>query len=113
MTPLSKTQTTVNVRRTLVRHWIDLDRLTILPVRETVIVSGEFRVNRPDTNREATASLLSILEEELRRCHGVKRVRFDLENWTRDDLGEWVPVNKGRQGDSKGRRKPGTDQPGA
>ena len=97
MNQLSKTQTTIHVRRALVRHYIDLDRLSIVPVRGTVIVSGELHVIRRDKKsrgQESTGSLLNLLEEELRRCHGVQRVRFDLDNWTRDDLGNWIPFQK-------------------
>lgn len=88
---LTKTQTAIYVRRALVRHWIDLERLSIRPVRDAIIVSGEIRLHRPSSATNGVAGLLHILEDELRRLHGVRRVRFELDNWTKDDAGGWIP----------------------
>ena len=90
----SRAQTTVNVRRALIRHWIDLDQIIISPTRNHVRVSGRIETIQRDVDPMGMASLLTILEEEIRRCKGVDRVIFDLENWTKNSEGEWIETDK-------------------
>ncbi|TDJ69818.1 MAG: hypothetical protein E2O39_10945 [Planctomycetota bacterium] len=92
---ISRTQITANVRKALIRHWIDLECLKITPSRGVVRVSGELRTLRRDVRHEGLTSLLQILEDEIRRCHGVERVLFDLTNWQKDLKGDWVCTRGG------------------
>ena len=94
----SRAQTTVNVRRAMIRHWIDLDQINISPQRGYVRVSGRVRTLQRDVNTRGIASLLVILEEDIRRCKGVERVLFDLENWHKNSEGEWIEVRRGHTG---------------
>lgn len=87
---VSRTQITANVRKALIRHWIDLEALCITPMRGIVRVSGELRTLRREVRHEGMASLLKILEDEIRRCDGVDRVLFELVNWQKNLQGEWV-----------------------
>ncbi len=91
---ISRAQTTVNVRRALIRHWIDLDQLTVSPQRGYVRVSGRIELIQRDAELQGMASLLLILEEEIRRVKGVDRVLFDLDNWTKNSEGDWVPTER-------------------
>lgn len=86
---LSRTQTNVAVRQVLVRHWIDLSSLQILPQRDRVRVTGTIQVKREMPSPQGMASLLAILENEIRACHGVRQVIFDLDNWLKDIEGGW------------------------
>jgi hypothetical protein len=87
---ISRTQITANVRKALIRHWIDLECLCITPSRGVVRVSGELRTLRREVRHEGVVNLLQILEDEIRRCQGVDRVLFELNNWQKDLQGEWV-----------------------
>ena len=87
---ISRTQITANVRKALIRHWVDLECLNITPSRGVVRVTGELRTLRREVRHEGATSLLQILEDEIRRCHGVDRVLFELTNWQKNLQGEWI-----------------------
>ena len=85
-----------DIRRVLVRHWIDLGVLSIRTTGGVVRVCGV--LNRlhhtPDV---LTGSAVGNLFKEIRANRQVKRIVVTLDNWT-DSEGGWKQVGKGGGG---------------
>ena len=69
------------VRSVFARHWLDLQRVRFASFRGTVRVQGELVVLGGEGRLEPTK--IEVLETEIRRIGGVKRIVFDLANWRR------------------------------
>ena len=76
-----------DVRRHLVRRWLDVDRLDIGTTNGVVYLIGTFeplvqgnakRQSRQDTN--SLIKLVVVVEKEIRRLRGVREVVFQLSN---------------------------------
>jgi len=80
------------VRQVLTRHWYDLSKTNFASRRGIVRMIGELRKVGRGQDGQVESAQLETLDTELRRLKGVQRVHFDLDNWRRNDDGEWVPV---------------------
>jgi len=75
------------VRKALVRHWIDLGKLSMRSTRGVVHLSGELhKISNTDGPLD-TAMVLTILQE-IKRIRNVKRVTTDFRNWVYKE-GTW------------------------
>ncbi len=81
-----------SVRSILFRHWIDLQRLSFGSFRGTIRVKGE--LSFLGSNASANLGQLETIESEIRSIRGVKRVCFELSNWSRSDHGKWTCSDK-------------------
>lgn len=81
------------VRKVLVRHWIDLGRVSMRTTRGVVRLSGELRTLRNPKDELSTALILTILTE-IRRIKNVRRITTDFINWVYKD-GMWQEPSTG------------------
>ena len=82
------------VRQVLTRHWYDLSKTNFASRRGIVRMIGELRKLGREQDGKLDPSQLESLDTELRHLEGVQRVHFDLDNWRRNDDGQWVPVDE-------------------
>lgn len=78
------------VRRVLVKHWIDLGRLSIRSAASRVYIRG-YLDRIYGNNEEITPTLVDTIFTEIKRVKGVKNVNPELENWS-NQTGGWKPV---------------------
>ena len=86
---LQRTDLDINrhVRRILVKHWIDLGRISIRTTRGSVLVYG--LLQRIAGSREPlTTPLVESIFMDIKRIKGVRMVRAHLENWSNEG-GRW------------------------
>lgn len=77
---LSDAHINSRVRGVFARHWIDLQKVQFASSRGAVRISGElcFLDSEDDEDgAECTRARREILEYEIKRIRGVKRVHFD------------------------------------
>jgi hypothetical protein len=75
------------VRKVLVRHWIDLGKVSMRTTRGVVHLSGELR-KLYHAREELNTALVLTLVSEIRRIRNVRRVNTDFDNWQYKD-GTW------------------------
>lgn len=69
-----------NVRRVLVRHWVDLGRVAIRSAGGRVTISGKIQLLR-GVKHSMDAQLMETIYLELNRIKEVKRLTIELDNW--------------------------------
>ena len=75
------------VRRLLVKHWVDLGRVSVRTSKGKVIIFGNLR--RIEGQRgPLTTPIVDALFYEISRIREVKSVRGRLENWINEG-GRW------------------------
>jgi hypothetical protein len=74
------------VRRVLVRHWIDLGRISIRAQKGRVTLRGILD-KLPESDQTLTGAVLESMFGDIRRLHGVQRVNTELENWEQTSFG--------------------------
>jgi len=80
------------IRAALVRHWIDLGKLSIRSVMGKVKLHGS--LNRIYGKKEdLTPAVVETMFLDIKRIRGVHSVIADVDNWT-DAGGKWQPLNK-------------------
>ena len=85
-----------NIRKVLVRHWVDLGRLRMSSAGGRIYIRGLLtKIPGQGTTDLATANVDAIFSE-LKRIPHVKWVSADLENWT-DANGTWIPIEQKKQ----------------
>ena len=77
------------VRSLLASHWVDLQYLNIGSYHGTVRLNGELRYLGARDGLSTDAAKLELIEGEVRRVKGVKRVHLDLLNWRKNHKGLW------------------------
>ena len=71
------TQIISGVRSVLAKHWIDLNALRMTVTRAgTVRIAGEVLLLPGRFPREPGGSKMDLIQADIRRVHGVLRVRF-------------------------------------
>jgi hypothetical protein len=68
------------VRRILVRHWIDLGKITARTTRCVVTLNGSL-MRLPHIAPEVDATAPGTILEEIRRIPDVRRLQINLDNW--------------------------------
>lgn len=81
------------IRVVLVRHMIDIGRLSIQITMSRVSLCGSL-CRLPGVTMELTPSIIRTIFSELGMIHGIRRVEGDFENWKQTDrLGvAWSPI---------------------
>jgi hypothetical protein len=74
------------VRRVLVRHWIDLGRISIRTQNGRVTLHGILD-KLPESDQPLAGTVVECLFDDIRRIHGVKRVLAEIQNWDQTSFG--------------------------
>jgi hypothetical protein len=84
------------VRQILVRHWIEVDSISANAINGVLYVRGyiQFRAAKRSLAGDITPEFLERLERELKLIRDLKKIRWQLENWDRDETG-WIPQGEG------------------
>ena len=80
-------------RKVLVRHWIDLGRISLRSTGGTIRVRGTL-ARLPGYNDELIAPVVDAMFNEISRIRGVNRIMADLDGWDCDG-GIWKQTGKG------------------
>ncbi len=83
-----------NVRRVMVRHWIDLGRIGIHSANGVVSIRGSLHV-LPGVQTALTTKVISNLFVELRRVDNIRALQIEFDNWVEVD-GSWQPFGNAR-----------------
>ena len=92
-----------DIRKVLIRHWIDLGKVSFRSANGRVWVRGAMQ-RIAGVREELTSALMDIMFNDLKRIRGVSSVNAELDNWT-NALGKWHPLDKG-----KGKAAPGQER---
>ena len=76
-----------SIRRVMVKHWIDLGRVSVRSTQGRVLIRGALQ-RVPGTPSELTTPLVEAMMAEMKRLPGVKRIQAHLDNWIQDG-GRW------------------------
>ena len=79
------------VRKVMVRHWIDLGKLSMRTTRGVVRLSGALS-RLPGAAGHLNCALIITILSEIKRVTHVRRVSADFTNWTRTGIDGWTPV---------------------
>ncbi len=78
------------VRSVLVKHWIDLGRLSVRSTDGKLYVRGALS-RIAGVNEELTSAIVDAMFSEIKRIRNLRQVYPMLENWT-NDSGSWNQV---------------------
>ena len=98
----SDLDTNRQVRQILVRHWIDLGRLSLRSIGVTVYLRGSL-LRLPGVNQALLPQHIQALFQEIRRCPAVKRALPEFDNWSYDEATSQWRMKSGRGDDKAGR----------
>ena len=84
-----------DVRKILVKHWLDLGRLSIRSSLGRLMIRGSLERIR-GVKEELTPPIVNEMFRKIKQIKNVVRMSVELDNWANDD-GRWVPVDKGRK----------------
>ena len=99
---MSQTDLDINraVRTVLVKHWIDLGRLSVRSSDGKLYIRGS--LNRiAGINEELTSSIVDAMFAEIKRIKTIRQVYPALENWS-NDTGSWSKPGGGKGQQQKG-----------
>lgn len=92
LSPINRAEIYRQVRVILVRHLIDLGRLTVLISLDSLQIKGSME-RLPGVKAALTTEIVTVIFMEMRRIPGVRRVQTKLDNWLQDDgVGAWRPI---------------------
>lgn len=95
---------TAHVRQVFARHWIETQGMHLVATNATLTIMGRIAFRSVKQGRSTiNAEFLGMLEGEIRTIRGLKRVRWQLDNWTKREDG-WVEAEGG---DPKPQQGPG------
>lgn len=106
------------VRRLMVKHWVDMGRISVRTTRGNISLFG--MLQRIEGRMEPlNPAIVDALIYEMRRLPGVHQLRAHFDNWTNDG-GRWRPqqpahglanrAEEGREGLSPASDAPGTGE---
>ncbi len=97
-------------RSILVRHWIDLGRLSTIVLTNAIHVRGTLQ-RLPGSPGKLTSPIVQSMFDEIGRIKGIRTVHADLDNWRRLGMGNmWEET--GRTAKTAGRRSDSGDAGG-
>ena len=81
MEPDRKADLEINcrVRRVLIRHWIDLGKISVRTSRFVVSLNGSL-MRLPHVAPDADSATPAVIFEEIKRIPDVKRLQLNLDN---------------------------------
>lgn len=80
------------VRTILVKHWIDLGRMSVRSSGGKLWIHGSLQ-RIAGVNEQLTAPLVDEMFKEISRIKSIKTVNANLENWN-NNLGAWQQTGK-------------------
>jgi hypothetical protein len=105
MRPHSDLDICRDIRRVMVKHWIDLGRLSVRSTAGRVMLYGSLR-RIEGAGSDLIPALVDAIMREVKHIQGVKIIRPHFENWTNED-GGWRPTqHAGAQEPSRLRHLP-------
>ena len=78
------------IRRILVKHWVDLGRISVRTTQGRIRIHG-FLQRIPGRNEALTIPIVERIFYDISRVNGVRKVYTTLENWIAEG-GRWRPV---------------------
>jgi hypothetical protein len=84
-----------HIRKVLVKHWVDLGRLSIRTTKGKISIHG-FLDRISGTQERLSSSIVKGMFDEIERIGGVERLTVELVNWTSSD-GTWMPLDRGKK----------------
>jgi hypothetical protein len=81
-----------DVRKVLVRHWIDLGKLSFRSTNGKLWVRGSLQ-RIAGVQEELTTALVDSIFTDIKRIRGVVSLSVELENWIQS-LGKWLPLDR-------------------
>ncbi|MBI5115908.1 hypothetical protein HZA56_05500 [Candidatus Poribacteria bacterium] len=82
------------VRKILVENNLDTSSLGVSTASGSVMIRGEFKkMTGHEMNDRETARTLTVLESNILRSKGVKRVVFTIQHWKKSK-GKWLKQEK-------------------
>ena len=81
-----------DVRKVMVRHWIDLGKLSCRSTSGRLSVRGSLQ-RIAGVREELTAAIVEIIFSDLKKIRGVVHITPELENWS-ITMGKWRPLDK-------------------
>lgn len=85
MPTVSDLEVTRGVRRLLVKHWIDLGRISVRTTRGNVYLYGNLR-RLADHDIQLSPRALENMFQEMARIKGANRINPHFENWICDSV---------------------------
>jgi len=85
MNSVSDLELNCSVRRIMVRHWIDLGKISVRSTRGVIWLTGDL-VKLKNTGEQLTPDKVESLLTEVRQVRGVKRMHARLTNWDADKM---------------------------
>ena len=87
-----------HVRQVFARHWLETQGMNLITANGILTICGRiaFRTVKQGKGVEMSPDFLGMLENELRAIRGVKRIRWQLDNWTKREDG-WTPADAREQ----------------
>ena len=89
-----------NVRKVLVRNWIDLGRLSVRSTNGTLQIRGVLQ-RISGVSDELTVGAVETMFKQLKRISNVRNMRVTIENWTQV-AGRWLPADEAATSDDGG-----------
>ena len=93
-----------SVRTILVKHWIDLGRLSVRSSDGKLWIRGSL-ARIAGTSDELTPAIVDAMFEDIKRIRSIKQFYFMLENWT-NDMGAWHEIGKARSTEQQSISRP-------
>ena len=110
LTPALRCEIVREIRVVLVRHFIDMGRLTISISLRGIHVHGHL-ARLPGLPNPLTAGVVSSIIDELERIRHVKKVFAEFDNWQQKDMyGPWSEVGDTSAAAPEGPRPTPTQQ---
>jgi hypothetical protein len=78
------------VRRVLVRHWIDLGKMSVRTTCGVVWLAGSLE-RLPNCGTELDATTVLGVLTEIKRTLNVRRIQVSFDNWM-EQSGAWIPA---------------------
>jgi len=83
-----------DVRKVLVRHWIDLGKLSCRSANGRLSVRGAlYRI--AGVREELTGAIVEMIFADLKKIRGVVNITPEIENWSMA-MGKWRLIEKGK-----------------
>ncbi len=94
---MSRLETYRQVRIVLVRHMIDIGRLSVQISPHHLHLYGTL-ARLPGVTARLVPDMIMAIMGELGRIPGIRRVEGDFDNWKQDPSGAWVEVTRRSSG---------------
>ena len=89
MAELNDKDVTIAVRKILVKNWVDIAKIRIRVTGGVAILTGTIGKTYAAEDATVDPKFLSSVDHGLQTVKGLRRIRFQFSNWTKDG-GEWV-----------------------